>query len=470
MNSNVSRKSFCFFVVSTLVFLFTVSDSLAQSGKKRTPRPPHLLARVKSKPAPLLTSTRPPRKPSAAQKGPPAPNKNIADYVAKPEATASEATASEDEGVTARAVQAEEHETEVVDLGAPDDLLDDDADDGYFDGLPPSLAYRPDRKHYNSSPYDDEADADESDASYAENEGDNDSESSCSGGGGCGPFCGDHCGFDWNSHLGQLGAVCHHLKQNLALHLCALGCHSGTTEGGDCDADCATDGCGQGSFVFLYENTFLRYHHTNGIEHGSGDDTNQEFGFEYSPRITFGLVGPDGLGIRARWWDYDHQNGGATVDTQNIDIEFYEELCVSCTTSIEFSVGIRIHDYEDGGLARLGDSESYLDGYNFEYESVGGILGIELNRQLAVGGALYARLREAILMDNFNDGMLGAVRNDTTQTHTEIGIGYEKTGCMGCAIMTVRAGAEWQNWQNYGASGREAVGFGGFVIAAGLSY
>lgn len=73
-------------------------------------------------------------------------------------------------------------------------------------------------------------------------------------------------------------------------------------------------------------------------------------------------------------------------------------------------------------------------------------------------------------MDNFNDGMLGAVRHDTTQTHTEIGIGYEKTGCMGCAIMTVRAGAEWQNWQNYGASGREAVGFGGFVIAAGLSY
>lgn len=464
MDNNVFRKSFCLLVVSTLALVVMVPDSLAQSGKKTPPRPPHLLARVKSKPAPLLTSTRPPKNPSAAQNRPDGSTKKVSGYVSKPEATD-----SEDEGSRARPAQAEE--IEVVDLGAPDDILDDDTDDGYFDGLPPSLAYGPDRKHYASSPYDDEADADKSDANSSEDEGDSDYENSYCGGGGCGPYCGDHCGFDWNSCLGHLSSVCHHLKENLAFHLCAFGCHGGTTEGEvACDADCASSCCNQSSFVFMYENTFFRYHHTNGIAHGSGDDTNQEFGFEYSPRITFGVVGPDGLGIRARWWDYDHKSGGAAVDTQNIDIELYEELCVTGCTSIEFSVGIRIHDYEDAGLARLYDSESYLDGYDFEYKSVGGILGIEVNRQLAVGGALYARLREAILMDDFDDGMLGAVRHDTTQTHTEIGFGYEKTGCMGCAIVTIRAGAEWQNWQNYGSSGTEAVGFGGFVIGAGLAY
>lgn len=469
MNHNVSRKSFCLLVVSTLALLIIVPDTLAQSGKKRPPRPPrppHLLARVKSKPAPLLTSTRPPKKLSAVTNSPGDSTKKVSGYASKPAATA-----SEDEGATARPVQAEEPETEVVDLGAPDDILDDDIDDDYFDGLPPSLAYSPDRKHYDSSSYDDEADADESDASSPEDEGDSDYESSCYGGGGCGLYCGDHCGFDWNSCLGHLGSVCHHLKENLAFHLCAFGCQGGSTEGEvACDADCTAGCCDQGSFVFLYENTFLRYHHTNGIEHGSGDGTNQEFGFEYSPRITVGLVGPDGLGIRARWWDYDHKSNGASVDTQNIDIEFYEELSLTCCTSIEFSVGIRIHEYEEGGLTRLDGGQSYLDGYDFEYETVGGILGIELNRQLAVGGALYARLREAILMDDFDDGMLGAIRHDTTQTHTEIGFGYEKTGCMGCAIVTVRAGAEWQNWQNYGFSGREAVGFGGFVIGAGVAY
>ena len=466
MNNRVSRKSFCLLVVSILALLIMVPDSLAQSGKKRSPRPPHLMARVKSKPAPLLTSTRPPKEPSAAKSSPSGSTKKISTYVSKPEATA-----SEDEAPTTRPVQAEDPETEAVDLGAPEEILDDDTADDYFDELTPSLPYRNDRKHYEPPAYEAEGDAEESDSGYSEDESDSGCDGSCGGGEGCGLYCGDYCGFDWNSCLGHLGLVFHQLKENIAFHLCAFGCQGGSI-GGEvaCDADGTVGACDQGKFIFQYENTFLRYHHTNGIEHGSGDDTDQEFDFESSPRVTVGLVGPDGLGIRARWWDYDHKNHGASVDTENIDIEFYEELCLTCYTSIEFSVGIRIHDYEERGLARRYEGESYFDGDVFDYDSVGGILGIELNRQLAVGGALYARLREAILMDDFDDGMIGAIRHDTTQTHTEIGFGYEKTGCMGCAIVTVRAGAEWQNWQNYGFSGREAVGFGGFVIGTSIAY
>ena len=228
--------------------------------------------------------------------------------------------------------------------------------------------------------------------------------------------------------------------------------------GGDaaCDVDdvanCGTPCCDQSGFISQYENTFFRFHH------GDGVDKDQEFDFEYAPRATLGYVGPDGLGIRTRIWYYDHENGGASIESYNIDIEFFEEIALSCCTSIEVSGGIRINSYEEEGLGQ-GDQE---------FEALGGIIAIEVNRTLAVGGAFYARLREGILMDDWNDD--GDNNLDTSQMHTEIGFGYKTSSCHGCAVVTALAGVEWQNWQNYDEGDEGGVGFGGFVLGLGIEY
>ena len=124
-----------------------------------------------------------------------------------------------------------------------------------------------------------------------------------------------------------------------------------------------------------------------------------EFEFEYSPRITAGCVGPGGLGIRVRCWDYDHNNSAFNdgpnsfldVNTYNLDIELFEELELNCCTLLELSAGTRHNDYDenlvDGGTVNRNAS---LDGW-------GGMLGAQANHSLG-RGALFTRGRTAILM------------------------------------------------------------------------
>ena len=244
--------------------------------------------------------------------------------------------------------------------------------------------------------------------------------------------------------------------------------------------------CDQSAMYFQYENTFFRYHRADGVRVGVAEPDEQvEFDFEYAPRITLGFVGPRGLGLRFRYWDYDHlqwaregvSNTFLDVNTYNFDTEFFEEIELNCCTSLELSAGIRYNDFDehlvDGGVVNM----------NTSFSGWGGMLGAQVNRSLG-RGALFARGRTAILMSDARvlDGVGDLVHLlDSTQGMTEIALGYEVSACLGRATVTTSIAGEWQNWNNFSsnfsaginetnAAGRSDVGFGGIVISTAVEF
>ena len=114
----------------------------------------------------------------------------------------------------------------------------------------------------------------------------------------------------------------------------------------------------------------------------------------------------------------------------------------------------------------------FLSGENWAFGFSARKMGrsFEVTRQLCCNWAAYARLREVIMVNDWDHD--GSDLIDTTRPITEIAMGLEYSHCN----YTLSAGYEWQNWGNYvdntnGNAGVPTdVGFSGFVIGAAYSY
>lgn len=243
---------------------------------------------------------------------------------------------------------------------------------------------------------------------------------------------------------------------------CCDSCH-------DSGCDC---GCGGSSWIFDAEATFFRYHRADGVQNGNNPI---DFGFEIAPRIALGYQNC-GRGARVRYWEYDHrsENAGDSIDvaTYTIDGEWFTNLQIFCDTRIEFSAGVRYVDFRE--ILDFPVGGPILE--NTRFSGVGGLIGLQVN-QAVWGGELYARARGSILMSD--KGISSPETNlvDATQTIAELGLGYQVTYRLGNgSLLAARAGVEWQNWSDFSVeqnlSGDEGsdVGFGGFVVGAGLNY
>ena len=259
-----------------------------------------------------------------------------------------------------------------------------------------------------------------------------------------------------------------------------------------CESGC--DGVYQdyvGGWFVIAETTFFRYHRTDGVRIGTDSpDEDVEFDFEASPRITLGYVNGDGLGARIRWWDYDHsaeaiEGDGSemSVDTHTIDLEIFQEYYLSPRTTLIVSGGIRVNEFDEVMVDEVTDELriNSFDGY-------GGIMGLELWRQISCNGSLFAGVRGAVLMDDkfvFNSeaGVAGTdvLLRDSVQGMFELSLGYQySVELSNDARFIARAAGEWQNWYNYSSSfnaadenefdGASDVGFGGVVLGAGFIY
>ena len=88
------------------------------------------------------------------------------------------------------------------------------------------------------------------------------------------------------------------------------GCDAFATEGCDgadsCDSCSCCDCCcpAGGGWIAEFEAMFLRYDRANGVN-GPVTGTGVNMNYEVAPRITLGWVGPEGLGLRARYFDYE---------------------------------------------------------------------------------------------------------------------------------------------------------------------
>ncbi len=254
-------------------------------------------------------------------------------------------------------------------------------------------------------------------------------------------------------------------------HISALA--SGGCDANDCDAagDCTASSCcscDQSGVFFDAEVTFFRYHSNAGIH------PSNEFGFETSPRITVGYRSPDGRGTRLRWWEYDHQNHSDrspyAIDTYNVDLEVFEEISLGSCTSIELSAGIRYNEFDqfsDDDDAGIGPGFSW-----YAFDGFGAIVGIEARRSVFCNSAIYARLRQAVLMGDYDLSSSGAegILHDTVVGMTEIALGYETSlASSGCYSVNGRVGVEWQQWQNY-LAGIWDTGFAGVTAGVSVDY
>ena len=227
--------------------------------------------------------------------------------------------------------------------------------------------------------------------------------------------------------------------------------------------------CDQKELFFVAEATFFRFHDSAGVEDGDGD--NAELGYDASSRLTLGYTDCNGRGARVRWWDYDHStrsvdNDVVSVDTYNIDLEVFQTINLPCRTTLDLGVGIRYnefqHDFEQSWF-KINQEHSF--------SGVGGMFAIAGSFDINCNWTAYTMFREVIMMD---DGVFnGNVENDTTRPITELGFGVRFHRCN----WDVHAGFEWQNWGNYTSAGianldqeTHDVGFGGFVLGAGVTY
>ncbi|GEM_PF-1549337 len=244
--------------------------------------------------------------------------------------------------------------------------------------------------------------------------------------------------------------------------------------------------------VFLAEAMFLKYHRADGVRVGHRPEDALYGDYLPAPRFTLGYVFPGGLGIRARWWEFDHEqrsenNSLLAVDTYTVDLEVYERFCLNCKWAVEVSAGVRYTEFYEYQEKDKGPSFH-------DYSGWGGVLGLEGVRRVGCYGGLYARARGAILVgDKYIENgerpwqsWNSVTLQDTTQGMIELAFGVQYSRPLrNGMVVTGRFGYEWQNWYNFSSAfdgpppinttidyfvGPSDVGFGGFVLALGVNY
>jgi hypothetical protein len=292
-------------------------------------------------------------------------------------------------------------------------------------------------------------------------------------GSGCG--CGQGC-------CGQ--ACCHGCGCNSCCQSCCDCCNTGCCQtGGTCG--CFEPCCHCPGLWVSAELMWFRYHRADGVRVGVGAGDDEEFDFEPTLRLTAGWVGEDGLGARLRYWEFDHNSNGdgdadrLFVDTYTFDFEVFDTFCLNRNWDLELAAGIRYNEFEERMLDIGAPDVARLNAFS----GIGVISSAEVRRLVGTSGALFARARGAILMDDkdiFNgQGPQQEQLLDVVVGVTELAFGYDYVSPLCDRSYTfVRLQAEWQTWYNYSSSfvdtaadenfgGPSDVGFGGFGVAVG---
>src|SRR2546425_5398367 len=116
---------------------------------------------------------------------------------------------------------------------------------------------------------------------------------------------------------------------------CGCGAHCGCEGGCGADIGCGCDSCGcggccgQGGIWASAELMWFKYHRADGARVSNETSTNGDddvpFDFEASPRFSLGFVREDGLGVRVRYWKFDHTaiKGAGTGDQDALSVNTY---------------------------------------------------------------------------------------------------------------------------------------------------
>jgi hypothetical protein len=242
----------------------------------------------------------------------------------------------------------------------------------------------------------------------------------------------------------------------------------------ECETYCDTQG-----WIAGYEATFFKYYAARGVSGFLGTDI--RFDYEPAPRVWIGYVGPTGVGIRARYWEYEEADfsltaGGRQVDTLRIDTHVFD---LELTNWIEIgrywsalvTAGGRYVDYEETrqttGTIVVGQTSQFTS------DNSGGTLGAELHAHVTSNGTLFASGRSSVVFGDYVEragATLFTVREDLDTLHFmwDSQLGAEWRWERPRTDIFIRVAAEVQYWTDF--VDETSIGFAGFTTACGFVF
>lgn len=295
-------------------------------------------------------------------------------------------------------------------------------------------------------------------------------------------------------------------------------------------------GCNPRRMYAGFEFTFVKPRFENNVaftlteSDGAGNDTISDAEFDHdlelTPRVYVGWKNTNGVGLRATWWQFDHEsspaagthpdNGfgnithpafgtvnigttqlneqfqaGSTLNAYTIDIEATKETSF-CGWDLGVAGGVRYASAEQGYDAQLRSGADVLLGqidYHQSIEGIGPTISLSASRQLTRRTALFTRARGSVL---FGDGeshlQAGEDLDLTTSFSTtriasrddllsiaEIQLGFKWQGDrLAHRVFTpfVAVAMEGQVWNGAGNATSEEgnLGFFGFTTNVGIDW
>jgi len=246
--------------------------------------------------------------------------------------------------------------------------------------------------------------------------------------------------------------------------------------------DCGSVGCnclcdvGCGGFFAGAEAVIVRAHIGDGAENDVVDAAiDARYDYKVTPRIWLGYRNCEGLGIRARWWNFDQDSNlsdAATdpddevsfhsLNVQAVDLEATQLVCWG-PLQMNFAMGARYGKVEGTGTNIYDfDGDLDVDAGQSDFEGFGPTFALEARRPISCSNfALIGNLRNSLLFGNnnsvdidadvgnqgFNNVVLDTgERKDTAVYVVESQVGAEYTRCLGSGVLSIRAVMEGQFW------------------------
>lgn len=174
--------------------------------------------------------------------------------------------------------------------------------------------------------------------------------------------------------------------------------------------------------------------------------------FKESVRLSAGWTGESGVGVRARWFEFDLNSLDSNFLLQVFDLELTSRIELSRDWYLTASGGSRYAEYFESGEA------------NKLSHSLGPILGLEIGRAVTDNVSLYASGRQGLV---FGRDFAG---NDPAVFASEIQLGADLHYTLsGTTTLFGRVAWEGQFWTGMATEDAETFGLTGLVLSLGLT-
>jgi hypothetical protein len=214
-----------------------------------------------------------------------------------------------------------------------------------------------------------------------------------------------------------------------------------------------------------------------------------DWNYDFSPRAYFGFVGGSGLGMRARYWQFDQSSdtlnqisadtlSGSTINSdlrlQTIDLELTQKVGLGAWVG-NFGGGIRYTSFDYGLNGNVFDRGTGIvvntASYDLQFNGLGPQFFAELQRPLMGGLSVYGNIRGALLFGNqvrTTDGLNPVQESqDNLLPVGELQLGGQWTHAMRASRLFVRGGVEAQWWGDVGNFGFGSSLFNTAPVVAG---